>query len=322
MSIMKGSIKKLVDILLQAYPEGATTGEMADRIGVSDQTIRNYIDQLHEYGIPVQDDGKRRYYLDPQRYRAPLDLSLSEAWLLYLSQRRVVRAQQQRFPLVRSLLRKISRLIHGELADFIAPQAEEAEKAEDHLQTLVDGWQQHRVVRMLYQGLDRSPSQLLIAPWWFEPSVWTDSNYCIAGIGPDYAQPITLKLDRVRNAVLMQETFRRPRIQETMQRIEASWGIWTGENPQRVVLRFAPRLFDRLHETRWHWTQETKIDSEGRILWSALVAEVQEMKPWIRSWGADVEVLEPLSLREEISAEIARMARLYQVSMDDKRRFL
>lgn len=308
--MVKGNIKKLVHILLQAYPEGATTGELAQRLQVSDQTIRNYINQLHEYGFSVQ--GERRYYIDPEDYRTPLNLSLAEAWLLYLSQRRMVRAQQQRFPVVRSLLRKISHIIHGELADFIAPNDSDAEQVTDHLQTLVEGWQKHRVVRIRYQGLDRQASQMLIAPWWFEPSVWTDSNYCIAGVGSDYAQALALKLDRVQSAALTQETFKRPNIQGVMQRLEASWGIWTSEQRMQVKLRFSNRLYDRLRETRWHPTQELRMDSQGYILWSATVAEVQEMKPWIRSWGADVEVLEPLSLREELAAEAERVAALYK----------
>ncbi|MCS6837190.1 MAG: transcriptional regulator [Anaerolineae bacterium] len=310
MHLVKSNIKKLIDMLLQAYPEGATTGELARRLQVSDQTIRNYLDHLHQLDIPVQ--GDRRYSIDPQDYRVPLDLSLAEAWLLYLSQRRMVRAQQQRFPVVRSLLHKISKIIHGELADFIAPNNANAEQVSDHLQTLVEGWQKHRVVRIRYRGLDRSESQMSVAPWWFEPSVWTDSNYCIAGIGSDYDQAITLKLDRVKKATLTQETFKRPNIREVMQRIEASWGIWTSEQPVRVVLRFSNRLYDRLHETRWHPTQELRMDSQGDILWSATIAEVQEMKPWIRSWGVDVEVLEPLSLREEIATEVARIAAMYK----------
>ena len=35
------------------------------------------------------------------------------------------------------------------------------------------------------------------------------------------------------------------------------------------------------------------------------------MKPWIRGWGADVEVLAPKHLREELSQEARRVARIY-----------
>jgi len=41
------------------------------------------------------------------------------------------------------------------------------------------------------------------------------------------------------------------------------------------------------------------------------VAEPQEMLPWIRGWGADVEVLEPEDLRERMMGEARRLARVY-----------
>jgi predicted DNA-binding transcriptional regulator YafY len=36
------------------------------------------------------------------------------------------------------------------------------------------------------------------------------------------------------------------------------------------------------------------------------------MEPWIRSWGAEVEVLSPPSLRQAIAEEATRMAARYQ----------
>ncbi len=43
----------------------------------------------------------------------------------------------------------------------------------------------------------------------------------------------------------------------------------------------------------------------------AEVAEVQEMVPWIRGWGADVEVLVPVELRETLMGETKKMAEQY-----------
>ncbi len=45
--------------------------------------------------------------------------------------------------------------------------------------------------------------------------------------------------------------------------------------------------------------------------WSAEVAEPQEMLPWIRGWGADVEVIEPTELRDEMIREAKRLAKRY-----------
>ncbi|MFW6097091.1 MAG: CRISPR-associated endonuclease Cas3'', partial [Chloroflexota bacterium] len=45
--------------------------------------------------------------------------------------------------------------------------------------------------------------------------------------------------------------------------------------------------------------------------WRAPVAAWQEMVPWIRGWGADVEVVEPTALRRHIEEHVRYMSELY-----------
>jgi len=78
-----------------------------------------------------------------------------------------------------------------------------------------------------------------------------------------------------------------------------------------VVLRFHPKLAMRVRETRWHPSQRIEEQADGHVLWRALVAEPQEMLPWVRGWGADVEVVEPLALRETLMGEAKMLAKLY-----------
>jgi CRISPR-associated endonuclease/helicase Cas3 len=321
-SLQGTNIQKLISLLLQAYPDGLTTGQIAPHIGengVTEQTVRNYIVKLESLGVPVSDD-KRHYWIEPSAYKQYLALNFAEAWLLYLSQRRVVRAQQNRFPVMRQLLAKLAKALHHDLAEQINT-APANEPAEDFFSVLVDGWQRHQTVRVRYRPLDKPETTFVIAPRWFEPSVWTDSNYCIAGIGPQFEQHITLKLDRVIEARLLDERFPRKNVHELVQELAQSWGIWTGDHPTIVRLRFRSRLYDRLHETIWHPTQTLEVDVHGEIRWSALISEVQEMLPWIRSWGADVEVLEPPMLRQRLIEETQRLSQMYLLSPDDQKSF-
>ena len=71
-----------------------------------------------------------------------------------------------------------------------------------------------------------------------------------------------------------------------------------------VVLRFHPRVAMRVQESRWHRGQQIEVQPDGYLIWRAKVAEPQEMLPWVRGWGADVEVLEPVELRDEVIAEV------------------
>jgi len=68
----------------------------------------------------------------------------------------------------------------------------------------------------------------------------------------------------------------------------------------------------RVGETRWHRTEQVERLNDGSLLWRALIAEPQEMMPWIRGWGADCEVIEPQSVRQKIIEETQSLYRLYK----------
>jgi len=72
----------------------------------------------------------------------------------------------------------------------------------------------------------------------------------------------------------------------------------------------------RVKETRWHRSEQLEEQLDGSVIWRARVAEPQEMVPWIRGWGADVEVLAPPELREMMTGEARRLARVYGVGAE------
>ena len=81
-----------------------------------------------------------------------------------------------------------------------------------------------------------------------------------------------------------------------------------------VKLRFAPGTAGRrLRESIWHPLEEVTELEDGGYLWQAPIAEPREMLPWIRGWGADVEVIGPEKLRKALEREARRLARLYEV---------
>jgi proteasome accessory factor B len=90
-----------------------------------------------------------------------------------------------------------------------------------------------------------------------------------------------------------------------------SWGIMRGESLTEVVLQFDPQVAPLVKERTWHLSQTTDELADGGLLFIVRVSDPREMRPWIRSWGADVEVLEPISLRNELKDEARRLAALY-----------
>jgi len=101
--------------------------------------------------------------------------------------------------------------------------------------------------------------------------------------------------------------------------LKDAWGIWYADKePEEVVLRFNKRVAKRVQETQWHYTQVTERQPDGSLVWRARVVEWREMLPWIRGWGADVEVVGPEGLREALKREVRSLAKLYAIAGPEK----
>ena len=85
-----------------------------------------------------------------------------------------------------------------------------------------------------------------------------------------------------------------------------------GEHETAVVLRFTPQATPYVQERRWHASQQLEPVAGGGCILRLRVSEPQEMQPWIRSWGSQVEVLEPETLRQSIAEELCRAMDLYR----------
>ena len=92
---------------------------------------------------------------------------------------------------------------------------------------------------------------------------------------------------------------------------ERAWDIIADQEPVDVVLRFAAKVASRVREARWHPSESVAEEADGSLTWRATVAGPIEIRLWILSWGDDVEVLEPASLRDDVAATHRRAADHY-----------
>ena len=78
-----------------------------------------------------------------------------------------------------------------------------------------------------------------------------------------------------------------------------------------VTMKFSPRVTRRVKESVWHPSQSIEDTPEGGCILRVRVNSTIEITPWIRSWGPDVEVLEPKGLREEFKGYSLALAHIY-----------
>jgi proteasome accessory factor B len=74
-----------------------------------------------------------------------------------------------------------------------------------------------------------------------------------------------------------------------------------------------------VRESEWHYSQKREDLPNGGCIISVTVGSTLEMKPWIRQWGKDCEVLVPEELRREIAEEMHAAARMYGLLGDGRK---
>lgn len=119
-------------------------------------------------------------------------------------------------------------------------------------------------------------------------------------------------LSRIRNILSTDEPLALPNslppIKEYTRR---HFGTMFGDETIQVCLKFSPAVAAWVSEQVWHPRQEMTQGKDGGIFLKFPVADFREVKRRILSYGAEVEVIRPRKLREEIAKEIGKMGRIY-----------
>ncbi len=313
-----------METLLWDHPEGLSQAEIARRLNVDRSVIhRNLNDFQRMYPTIVHEDG--RISLDRSAYLIKVAFNLHEAMAVHLAARLLATRMDKHNPHAASALRKL-----GIALERLAPRIsrhvkksadvmDQADQRQDPnflrtLEVLTIAWAEERVTKVWHRKETGQVTEYLFSPYFIEPYAIGQAVHAIGYREPPGALR-TLKVERIERIELTSQKYVIPEDFDSGELFKFAWGIWfTEEEPVRVILKFSPRVAHRVGETRWHRTEQVERLSDGSLLWRALIAEPQEMMPWIRGWGADCEVIEPEYLREILREEVYKMAMIYGVS--------
>jgi len=94
--------------------------------------------------------------------------------------------------------------------------------------------------------------------------------------------------------------------------IRRTFGIFQGKQKKSVCLCFSKDVSSWIAEQIWHPAQKISIKKDGRLCLTIPVADFREIKREILRHGAQVEVVSPPALRNEIKKEIEKMKKVYR----------
>jgi CRISPR-associated endonuclease/helicase Cas3 len=328
MTHAESKAKRLLQIetLLMAHPEGLTQAEIARRLGVNRSTVTRYTPDLPGY-IYIDDLDYGKWKIDLSADLFHVRLNLHEALALHLATRLLATRSDRHNPHAAAALRKLGLSVARCAPRISRHMAESADLMDEvgqrqdpvflqSLEKLTLAWAEQRKAQLWHRSERTGKvSEYVFSPYFIEPYAIGLTTYAIGRSDGDTQGNLrTLKIERIERVELTRAEYDIPADFDPRSVLADAWGIWyTEQEPVNVVLKFHPRVVRRVQETRWHRSEEETELPDGSILWKARVAEPKEMLPWIRGWGADVEVLEPDGLREVMSEEARRLGEVYEL---------
>lgn len=305
--------------LLYRHPHGLTAREMAQMCGVTPRTIQRDIKALEEAGIPIyydEDEEVPRYTIVKGYFLPPLRLTLNDAAALYLAARLLIRNTVDYNPHISTALHQLASVLPDSMGNALQLSVDQLAKSKPDpdarhvFEVLTLAWATSREVSIRYQSLKRAKqSSYTLQPYFVEPG--ERGNSYVVGFVKEREQVMTFKLDRIRFADLSNNTFEFPDTFYPSHVFAHSWGVVFGEPLEEVILRFSPSVALRVDETKWHPSQKIESTPEGGRLLRMKISGILEIEPWVKTWGAAVEVLEPAVLREKFVAEAQHLAAIY-----------
>lgn len=118
-------------------------------------------------------------------------------------------------------------------------------------------------------------------------------------------------MERIERATLLETVYEVQDHFDPYGYLEHSWGVIGGDERIVVKLRFSSDVAYRVRESDWPCVDAIECLPDGGCLMTLTVSHTLEMKPWIRGWGVDCEVIEPEALRRVIAQDMIAAGRMY-----------
>ena len=91
-----------------------------------------------------------------------------------------------------------------------------------------------------------------------------------------------------------------------------SFGVYSSNVSEKVVLEFKPPVAAFIKERQWHDSQVVSEKGSGVIEVQFEIGVTPELVQWVLSYGSSVEVIEPASLVDSIISEAEKTIHVYK----------
>ncbi|MCF6334945.1 MAG: transcriptional regulator [Spirochaetales bacterium] len=303
---------------------GIRRSELALRLGVHRSTISRDIAELSILYPLTEDQEGGLSFIDGYSLDS-ITFSSYEAVYVYLACKLITDTLDRHSPYAASAIRKLGSAIQRispSLSDVMITDADKLDGSRQIidktflsvLEMLTEGWIKHNIVKLEYNS--PSHEELRI----YEVGILKILPNRMGGTFvvltyQKYEKKLRLfRIDRIKSVTHLDHKFEIPVNLAVERKLNEAWSIWFKDgNPVPVKLKFSSKVSLRVTESQWHPSQKLTVLNNGELLAEFKISEPDEMYPWIRGWGEDVEILEPEYLRRRFIREIKKMGKKYGI---------
>lgn len=165
-------------------------------------------------------------------------------------------------------------------------------KGTEHLPLLLQAIKETREVRFRYLSfLDESETERVLHPYLLKEY---RNRWYVIGKDAEASKVKTFGLDRISDLSIRENYFTVDKNFDPETLFKYSFGITAGGKPEKIVLKFAPQEGRYIKAQPLHPTQKIIKDNSEGLTIELKVIPSYELKATIRSFGKQVEVLDPI----------------------------
>ena len=193
----------------------------------------------------------------------------------------------------------------GENYDFICPEKVPHIKGSEYLATIIQAIKNKRVLRIYYQPFyEDKPYFIEVHPYLLKEH---KNRWYMIGLNDFKEQLRTYSLDRIRDIQISDIPYKKQTFSARDYFMNSIGVISPEGDPPKTRIAVQKTQAQYMITQPWHESQNIEEETEDEVIFSFRVHQTYEFISLLLSYGKDVKILEPASLRERIKEELEEM---------------
>jgi len=266
--------------------------DMSDGLEIPERTFHKWriaVEELFGLSIANEGRGEYRYYIENV---SELNSGSLRSWLFNTL--------------------SVSSLLQANISIKDKILLEEVPEGQEYLPVILDALKKNAVLRMTYQSYRRDEENTFdVEPFCIK--LFRQRWYLVAR-SPYYNKVMIYALDRVHHLVSTDSRFNYPKDFHPDEFFDGCFGIIAGDGTksETIRLRVSAGQANYLRSLRLHESQEETERNDEYSIFTLKVRPTFDFIQELLSNGADIEVLAPQSLRQEIAIIVEQMHNHYK----------